>query len=287
SLFAGNEIQYRTVMRVIGICRFSYPAIGGFKRMHESVTEREAYLYDPARMELRFRHFEALTLPSIAKQLDPRFTFLVLVGESLPRPYLDRLHDITADVPQIRIVAKEPMKHRLAMQLAIQEELADDTSESLQFRLDDDDAIGLSFVRALRRMARNSARLRESWPTMAFEFRSGYTARLSSQGIAARAVQTQFWACGLAVLFRPGAKKTVMNYAHHKLHEKMPTLIEPTWPMYVRAVHDDNDSGAGTRTGRLTPLDDKSRRFFHKRFNVDEDHVKALFSAPVAPRDTA
>lgn len=274
-------------MRVIGICRFSYPALGGFKRMHNSVAEREAYLYDPARMELRFRHFEALTLPSIAKQLDPRFTFLVLVGESLPRPYLDRLHDLTSDVPQIRIVAKEPMKHRLAMQLAIQEELGDDTSESLQFRLDDDDALGLGFVRAVRRMARTSARLRESWSNMAFEFRSGYTVRLSPEGIAARAVQTQFWACGLAVLFRPGAQKTVMNYAHHKLHEKMPTLIEPTWPMYIRAVHDDNDSGAGARHGALQPLDDKTRHLFQKRFNVDEDHVKALFSAPVAPRDTA
>ena len=34
-------------MRVIGICRFSYPALGGFKRMHETVEEREAYLYAP------------------------------------------------------------------------------------------------------------------------------------------------------------------------------------------------------------------------------------------------
>ena len=83
-------------MRVIGICRFSYPALGGFKRMHDTVKEREAYLYAPARMELRFRHFECLTLPSIAAQQNPDFTFLVMIGQNMPKPYLDRLHGLTA-----------------------------------------------------------------------------------------------------------------------------------------------------------------------------------------------
>ena len=272
-------------MRVVGICRFSYPALGGYKRMHDSVAEREAYLYDPARMELRFRHFETLTLPSIAAQSDPRFTFLVLVGHSLPKPYLDRLHDLTAATPQVRIVAREPMKHRLAMQLVIQEELGENDSESIQFRLDDDDAVGVHFVQALRRTARRSARMREGWRNMAFEFRNGYSARLTPEGILARPVQTAFWACGLAVLFRPGDRKTVMNYAHHKLHDKMPTLIDPTRPMYIRAVHDDNDSGA--QDARLRPLTDTERVQFRQRFNVDEAQVKTVFSAPAAPLDTA
>ena len=271
-------------MRVVGICRFSYPALGGFKRMHDNVPEREAYLYDPARMDLRFRHFETLTLPSIAGQRDPRFTFLILVGESLPKPYLDRLNDLTAAIPQIRIVAREPMKHRLAMQLVIQEELGDNETESIQFRLDDDDAVGVQFVQALRRTARRSVRLREGWRNMAFEYRSGYSARLTPEGILARPVQTPFWACGLAVLFKPGDRKTVMNYAHHKLHEKMPTLIDPQWPMYVRSVHDDNDSGA--RDARLRPLTDHERAQFKARFNVDEEQVKRVFSAPAAPLGT-
>jgi len=37
-------------MRVIGICRFSYPAHGGFRRMHDTLEEREAYLYHDTRM---------------------------------------------------------------------------------------------------------------------------------------------------------------------------------------------------------------------------------------------
>ena len=274
-------------MRVIGICRFSYPALGGFKRMHDSVAEREAYLYDPARMELRFRHFEALTLPSIAGQSDPDFTFLILVGNSLPKRWFDRLTDLTANIPQVRIVTRDPMKHRQAMQAALLEELGENDTESMQFRLDDDDAVGVGFVQALRRMAKRSAPLRNGRRKMAFEFSSGYTVRLSDKGIEARKVRSPLWSCGLAVMFNAGDTKTVMNYPHHKLHEKMPTLIEPTWPMYLRAVHGDNDSRAGDSSGALTPLDAPTRTLLRDRFNVDEDRVKAVFSAPVAPRDTA
>jgi hypothetical protein len=31
-------------MQVIGLCRFSYPASGGFQRIHETNEERRAYL---------------------------------------------------------------------------------------------------------------------------------------------------------------------------------------------------------------------------------------------------
>lgn len=271
-------------MRVIGICRFSYPAHGGFKRMHDTVEDREAYLYDPHRMELRFRHFETLTLPSIKAQKEPRFTFLVLVGESLPMPYRERLHDVTADVPQVRIVAKPPMRHRHAMQEAIKEELGEDTTESLQWRLDDDDALSINFTRSIRWLAKHTAPMRKNWRNVVFEYNSGYSVALSEQGIVAEEVQSPFWACGLAVLFRPGDPKTVMNYAHHRLHTHMPTFINPHPHMYLRSKHEDNDSAAKFKTGPLQPLSAEERQFFRDRFNVDEDHVKAVFSAPMPPR---
>lgn len=274
-------------MRVIGICRFSYAALGGFKRMHDSIEAREAYLYGPERMELRFRHFEALTLPCIKAQTEPDFTILVVTGESLPRPYLSRLRDLTAGIPQIKIVQSPPMKHRLAMQLAIQEELGDAQDESLQFRLDDDDAVAVNFVRAIRRRARQSMRLRQNWRNMAFEFRSGYYAQLSADGILAQQVQASFLACGLAVLFRPGDPKTVMNFGHHKLHHTMPMLIEPEPAMYIRTQHDDNDSRFDLKPGALQPLAEEDRDVFRNRFNVDEAIVRSVFSGQAALRDRA
>ena len=274
-------------MRVIGLCRFSYPALGGFKRMHDTVEDREAYLYQPERMNLRFNHFETLTLPSIAAQKDPRFTFLIVIGPRMPKPYLDRLHDITAPVEQIRIVEMEPFKHRYAMQAAIKDELGEDTEESLQFRLDDDDAVGLNFVRSIRRMARQAGNLRKPWKNMVFEFSNGYEATLSSDGIRLREVQIPYLACGLAALFKPGAKKTIMNFGHHKLHETMPTLIDPEPPMYIRAVHDDNDSKASDRKNRPEPATPEQLDLLRKKFNVDAAHVKSVFGDQAVLRDTA
>lgn len=274
-------------MRVLGICRFSYPALGGFKRMHETVAEREAYLYAPERMELRFRHFETLTLPSIAAQTDPDFTFLIVVGDSLPAPYRERLAELTRPVPQARVVAKAPLRHRPAMQEAIKEALGADDTASIQFRLDDDDAVAVDFVRGLRWFVRRSEPLRKRWSCMAIEYNSGFSVRLSARGIAAEQVQAPFWSCGQAVLFPPGHRKTVMTFAHHRLHHRMPMLIHPAPLMYLRAKHDDNDSADNFHTGELAPLSEKQRALFRSRFNVDEDRVKAVFAAPAAPRDTA
>ena len=269
-------------MRILGICRFSYAAHGGFKRMHDSIEAREDYLYSPERMGLRFRHFETLTLPSIAGQTDKDFTFLIVTGESLPQIYLDRLKALTSDIAQIKIVQSPPMKHRLAMQLAIQDELGESEDESAQFRLDDDDAVAVKFVRTIRRRARQSMRLRHGWRNMAFEFRSGYYAQLSAQGILAQKVQASFLACGLAVLFRPGDAKTIMNYGHHKLHHTMPMLIEPEPEMYIRALHNDNDSRFEAKPDSLQPLNDDDRAFFKVRFNVDEAQVRSVFCGQAA-----
>ena len=270
-------------MRVIGLCRFSYPALGGFKRMHRSVAEREAYLYAPDRMALRFRHFESLTLPSIAAQTHGDFTFLVVTGESLPAPWRAHLHDLAGTVPQMRVVEMAPMRHRDAMRRAIKAALGDDDTGSIQFRLDDDDAVSVGFVQSLRRVERTTRRMRRNWRNLAVEYNRGHAVRLSEHGIAAEPVQTRFWACGLAVLFRPGDPKTVMNYAHHKLHHDMPTLIDPGPEMYLRALHDDNDTGEAPHGRALAPLDAGQRARFRKRFNVDEDRVKALFAGRPAP----
>ncbi|WP_120499857.1 glycosyltransferase [Roseovarius sp. EL26] len=273
-------------MRIIGLCRFSYPALGGFKRMHDSIAEREAYLYNPERMELRFRHFETLTLPSIQAQQDEDFTFLIMIGENMPRPDLERLQDLVAPVPQIKIVHTPVMKHRHAAQMVILSELGEDRPESIQFRLDDDDAVGVDFVRLIRRRAHQTARMRKNWRNMVFEFKQGYSVKLSSEGIRAHPVKTNFLSCGLAAMFRPEDKFTIMNYGHHKLHQTMPTMVEPEPTMYLRAFHDDNDSRDRVKEDQLQLLSPKTSQLFKDRFNVDDDQVRSVFSAPVAPRET-
>ena len=56
----------------------------------------------------------------------------------------------------------------------------------------------------LRWFACATARMRRRWRYVAFDYNRGYSVRLSAQGIEAEEVTAHFWACGLAVLFRPG-----------------------------------------------------------------------------------
>ena len=78
-------------MQVIGLCRFSYPALGGFQVEHDTPEERAAFLYAPDRMESRLRTFETFTLPPLRAQSDQDFLFGVVIGEDLPDRWRDRL----------------------------------------------------------------------------------------------------------------------------------------------------------------------------------------------------
>jgi hypothetical protein len=63
----------------------------------------------------------------------------------------------------------------------------------------------------------------------------------------------------------------------------MPMISNPGPRMYLRALHADNDSGAKHTARGLQPLSAAERAVFRDQFNVDEDRVKAVFSAPPAP----
>ncbi|WP_235857721.1 glycosyltransferase [Marimonas lutisalis] len=273
-----------TQRHVVGLCRFSYPAVGGFQRMHDSTEEREAYLYAPTRMAQRFAHFEALTLPSVAAQSDPDFSFVVLIGDSLPAPYLDRLRDITADIPQVRLFSLPPRRARRAAQHAIVAELArlGADRESIQFRLDDDDAVAVDFVERCRALADRSEALRDGVRCFGIEFPRGLTVSLSPGGVLAEELTASFWACGMAMVIRAGDDKTIMNFPHHKMHHTVPMLVEPRPEMFIRAKHDDNDSGKHYRTGELRPLTDDQRKRLKWRFALDEDRIRRIFSAAAA-----
>ena len=59
-------------LQVIGLCWFSYPAIGGLQVDHDTIEER-------------FALFEAVALPSLRAQTDPNFDLIIVVGDQLPR----------------------------------------------------------------------------------------------------------------------------------------------------------------------------------------------------------
>ena len=160
------------VMQVIGFCRFSYPAEGGFQVEHDTLEQRTAYLYQPDRIEERFRHFETICLPGLRAQTDPDFTFVILVGESMPEIYLERLMILVEDFPQAVVIPRAPGPHRKVCQDVINS-IREVDKPCLQFRHDDDDAISIQFVAQLRQAAQDCAPLVAKHRLVGFDWNRG------------------------------------------------------------------------------------------------------------------
>jgi len=268
-------------MQVIGLCRVSYPAIGGFQVTHDNISEREAYLYAPERMEARFRSFETFTLPCLRAQTDPDFTLVVVVGERLPRRWRDRLEVMLADLPQAVLQAHPPGRHRDVMKAAINAVREPRGGPCLQFRLDDDDAVALRFVERLRAAAHDIGPLLRKNRYVGIDFNQGFVARAGAEGLSVSPVVETLWTPALSVAVKPGASRGVMNFSHAKLARVMPVVSLTGEYMYVRGYNDHNDSRQkpGVKTPRLSLLDDEGEIFFRDTFNIDAARVRAAYAA--------
>lgn len=270
-------------MQVIGLCRFSYPAIGGFQVEHDTLEERIDYLYAPMRLEERFRFFETITLPGIRAQSDPEFAFLIVIGDSLPDVHRQRLQTLVADIPQVKILTYPPGEHRRMMQKAINTHRLPSHEPCLQFRLDDDDAVAFTYVEKLRDAARDVAPLLRNHRHIAIDFNQGYIARPDANGIAATPIQMPYWTPALALMLRPDVKASVMNFSHGKLYKAMPTVTLTGEDMMLRGFNGYNDSRMkrSAKPADLTPLTAEGELLFQMTYGIDSDQVRRVFSATI------
>lgn len=267
-------------MQVIGLCRFSYPAVGGFQIEHDDIDARIAYLYSESRMEERFRLFETVALPCLKAQSDSDFTFVVVIGESLPARHRERLNDLLAGMRQAQITAQPPRRHRGVMQRILNAARDDESAPCLQFRHDDDDAVSVDFVEKLRDAVGRSAALLEGQPRMAFDFNRGYIAELGPEGIAATEVWRSFNTAALAMYVAGGRDSSIMNFAHNKLPQHMRALCLHDDAMFVRThnAHNDSRQKPGVKPVEVASLTPDEEAIFERRFAISADAVRRAFA---------
>ncbi|MCQ0093725.1 hypothetical protein FGD77_19080 [Roseovarius sp. M141] len=266
-------------MQVIGLCRFSYPAIGGFQIHHDTPEARAAYLYDPVRMEERFATFQSLTLPPLRAQTDPHFTLAIVVGDAMPEALLARLLDLVEDMPQAVIIPRAPGRHRQVMQDVINQVRQDSPLPSLQFRMDDDDAVAVTFVQHLREAAGDLGPMLRKYHYVGLDFNRGHIARIGPKGIHAKPTVETLWTPALGMAVAPGASRGIMNFSHAKLGRVMPVVTLPGADMYIRGHNQFNDSRQkdGIKPVRLPLLDAAGEAAFRRTYNIDADAIRALY----------
>lgn len=266
-------------MQILGLCRFSFPATDGFQILHDTVEDRRAHLYSPARLEERFRLFETTTLPCFREQTDPDFDLILLTGTCLPKPFLERLQDVTTDVRQIRIVQKDAAPHKAVVRDVLNTARQTPDQPCIQFRNDDDDAVSVDFVERLRRTANDNAGLMQRYESVGIDFNAGYLARFGSDGVQATGVMRSLLAVGLGMFVQGGSSRTIFDRLHNRLARFMPVISQPDAPMWVRGLNGFNDSPhARTDKTELRPLTSQQAGEFIARFAIDSDAVKAAHS---------
>lgn len=268
-------------MQAIGLCRFSYPALGGFQVEHETIEERIAYLYEDRRLEERFRLFDTVALPCLRAQTDPDFTLIIVVGDQFPAHHKKRLEAMIADVPQALIHHEPPRQQREVMKDVLNDARLDPSKPCLQFRYDDDDAVAVDFIAKMRKAASDCAPLLRQHKTVALDWNQGYIAEFSADGIAAVEVFRQFNVAALGMYVQGNCQKTIMNFAHHKLPQFMPAVSLSDKAMFVRSHNNFNDSRQRLAKGfEVAPLNPAQERLFNSCFAIDAEHVRRTFSAP-------
>lgn len=266
-------------MQAIGLCRFSYPAIGGFQVEHETIEERISYLYADDRLEERFQLLETVALPCLREQTDQNFELIVVIGDTLPKRHGDRLHDLTADMPQVRIVVEPPRPQRELMKKLLNGARTDPSKPCLQFRYDDDDAVSVDFIERFRNTLNDCRGLVTTNRTVAVDFNRGYVAELGADGIAATETVRSLYVASLGMYVKGGCKLTIMNFAHEKIGRFMPVVSISDVPMWVRSHNGFNDSRQKkVKPVPVVPLTEEQKADFAARFAIREDHVKRVFS---------
>ncbi|MCJ8138514.1 glycosyltransferase [Falsirhodobacter halotolerans] len=245
-------------VQVLGLCRFSLIVEGGFQAQPETLEARRLTLYDRARLDSRFLWFEHVCLPALKAQTDPDFTLVLLTGVDLPSWALARLRDLIAPIPQVVLRQEPPAVHRPLCRRVLDAHRDRSAMASLQFRLDDDDAVAVDFVERLRADFLLLGPMFAREKRLYLDYMQGMSL-IAPPGAEMKVVRqvADRISAGLAIAFRPEDDACVMSFAHHKVHHFMAGMTFSDTAMYVRGKHDSNDSIRGVlrHDGMEMPLD--------------------------------
>lgn len=212
---------------IVGICRFSFlgrsDSVGWRTRTGTAEELRAAIaadLYARPRLEQRLRSFRRLCLASMRAQTDQGFIFLVLTSPQLPGWAMRRLRTLCAPCGNVEVIVSDAPTADAALEepLAAIGALGD---QVVLFRLDDDDALNVNYVAALRAHA---ARLRDL-PGFAVSFASNLALSIyPGQPTGRWMIERPFVAAGLAVRLPEG--RGLFSFPHFQMRDRLTSITD-------------------------------------------------------------
>ena len=258
-------------VQVQGLCRFSFPCTGGFKKYHESLEERRAALYAPKRLDERTLWFEHVFMPPMRAQTDDDFTMHLLLGEDFPEPWRGRVEAAIADCPQVKAHWREPGDHRAICRDVLWGGRDATRAVVAEFRLDDDDAVAVDYVQQLRRSWNKVGKLANFAGRVALDHGRGVVLEAIEGGeIRHHVLNTHCWSAGLAIYLKPDDEAIVMDFPHHKIWARVPFVNLTEQVMFIRGDHDHNDARTPFGAGQPIPMaEEEVAPMIARRFSID------------------
>ncbi|MEO1797169.1 MAG: glycosyltransferase [Pseudomonadota bacterium] len=248
-------------LQVLGLMRWSYPSeIDAFDLEVTSLEALRATLYSPARMEERLFFLEHVVLPCIRAQSDRNFRIVMLMGDQLPDPWRTRVMALIEPVAEIiPVFEPEGQRHAAVCRAVMKAHRNPRAAAVAEFRLDDDDAMGLDFVEVTRRAYRQHREILRHHRAFCLDYTKGLAMIAGPGGVEVRPVFSQLVGIAQALIYGPRHRKSVLDYPHRRLWTSMPNLTYPDPVKWVRGIHRTNDSGIAELVSNLPtwPLEEE------------------------------
>lgn len=266
-------------LQIVGLVRFSVLSPTFYSQRFKSLEETAAHLFAPDRMELRFRLFEALCLPSLLSQNDDGFQAVVLTSRRLPRLYWDRLSTLVEPFPHITCERFAPSKHYRMLKRGFDTVPAGHATHRVQFRLDDDDCLDNDFIGRLRRSAEGLIPLQSSSEPFALCGNRGFYAHRTPTGVQVYdSCEHAPLSAGATIVGKVGQPVNPYRFNHRRFAQHYNTYSDISVPSFVRTVHGDNKSDATqmglTRRWSRAQIDQALR----KHFDLTPDFLNELLA---------
>lgn len=265
------------VFKTIGVLRFSVLTPTYYSERFPTLEETAAHLFSDARMDLRFRVFENLCLPSLVRQSDADFDAIIMTAQSMPERHLTRLRTILEPHPNLHLRPVGTGNHYAMLREAYKSIPTDGCTHRIMFRLDDDDAVDMEFVARTKRIARGLFQLHEEVPPTIIAYNRGfYVAQDGDTTDVFDAVERAPLSTGVTLVAPLDHPTNPYRFVHRKFAQHYNVYSDISVPGFIRTIHGDNKSNPSIMGISHKMKEDEIARQLDRHFGVTLDDLKAL-----------
>lgn len=264
-------------MNIVGLMRFSVLTPTYYSERFDTLEKVAAHLFAPDRMALRFKIFEELVMPSLMAQTDQGYHLVILSAEQMPAEYRERLSSAVSALPNAQVQFVGTEKHYKLLKEGYASVPDRQATHRMMFRLDDDDAVDLNYIKRLRKIG--LALLHVSGPATPhiISFNRGFYVRLQDgENEVFDSCERAPLSTGTALLAPVGYTRNPYRYNHRQLPQHYNTYSDISSPTFIRTIHGDNKSSP-TQMGLTHQMKPATlQRQLQEKFGLELADLKAL-----------